>query len=118
MDGEQIINEKKIIFPTFCGGEIFRTLNTKEAIKEYIFDYIMTNFPNIKKYAKIYDIRLSKDDKRKCAWILFKRCKNIFATNKQLYKTVFYNMDDDDDKDFFEEYLTLKKLNSPQKFEY
>jgi hypothetical protein len=36
MDGEQIINGRKIIFPTFCGGEIDRSLNTKEDIKEYI----------------------------------------------------------------------------------
>jgi hypothetical protein len=30
---------------------------------------------------------------------------------------VIYNMDDEE-KDIFEEYLKLKKLNSPQKFEY
>ena len=32
MDGEQIINGRKIIFPTFCGGEIGRSLNTKETL--------------------------------------------------------------------------------------
>ena len=33
---------------------------------------------------------------------------------------MIYNMDDDDEKDIFEEYLKLNKLNSPPKmtFEY
>jgi hypothetical protein len=34
------------------------------------------------------------------------------------HNKVIYNMDDDEEKDIFEEYLKLKKLNSPQKFEY
>ena len=110
MDGEQIINGRKIIFPTFCGGEIDRSLNTKEDIKEYIFDYIISNFPNIKKYAKVYDIRLSKDDKRKCAWVLFKRCKIIIDRNKEYYNKVIYNMIDDDEKDFFEELAPSQRV--------
>ena len=37
---EQIINGKKIMFRNFCGNHISDTykLNTKEAIKKYIFD--------------------------------------------------------------------------------
>ena len=116
MDGEQIINGRKLIFPTFCGCETGRSLNTKEAIKEYIFDYINSEFPYIKKCANIYDIRLSKDDKRKCAWVLFKRCKFIINHNKGYYNKDVYNMDDDKEKEIFEEYLKLNKLNSPQKF--
>ena len=46
----------------------------------------------------------------------YKRCKLILAQNKLMHNKVIYNMDDDE-KDIFEEYLTLKKLNSPQKFE-
>ena len=61
---------------------------------------------------------MSKDDKRKCAWVLFKRCKDIIERNKGYYNKDVYNMDDDDEKEFFEEYLKLNKLNSPQKFEY
>jgi hypothetical protein len=120
MDGEQIINGRKIIFPTFCGGEIDRSLNTKEDIKEYIFDYIISNFPYIKKCATMFKIRLNKDDKRKCAWVLFKRCKIIIDRNEEYYNKVIYNTDDDEEKDIFEEYLKLNKLNSPQKmtFEY
>ena len=94
-----------------------RPLNTKEDIKEYIFDYIITNFPYIKKCATLFKIRLNKDDKRKCAWVLFKRCKFIFVNNRR-HNKVIYNMDDDEEKEIFEEYLKLKKLNSPQKFEY
>jgi hypothetical protein len=37
---------------------------------------------------------------------------------EEYYNKVIYNMDDDEEKDIFEEYLKLKKLNSPQKFEY
>ena len=33
------------------------------------------------------------------------------------HNKVIYNMDDEE-KEIFEEYLKLKKLNSPQKFEY
>ena len=67
----------------------------------------------IKNYARIDKLRLNKDDKRRCAWVLFKRCKIILADNKVIFIM-------DDEKDFFEEYLTLKKLNLPQKesFEY
>ena len=120
MDGEQIINGRKIIFPTFCGGEIDRSLNTKEDIKEYIFDYIISNFPYIKKCATMFKIRLSNDDKRKCFWILFKRCKLIINRNKEYYNKDVYNMDDNEEKEFFMEYLKLKNLSLPQKmtFEY
>ncbi len=89
-----------------------KSLNTKEDIKEYIFDYIDREFPDIKTYASNHKIRLNKDDKRRCAWVLFKRCKLIFEPNKLYHDKVIYNMD------IFEEYLKLKKLNSPQKFEY
>ena len=117
-DEEQIINGIKITFPYFCCFEILKTINTKETLKEYIFNYINREFPFIKKYANIYKIRLSKDDKRKCAWVLFKRCKIIIEQNKQYCNKDVYSMDDDDEKEFFEEYLKLNKLNSPQKFEY
>jgi hypothetical protein len=115
VNSEQIINEKIIMFRNFCGDNITKSLNTKEDIKNYIFDYIDREFPDIKTYASNHKIRLSKDDKRRCAWILFKRCKLIFESNKR--HKVIYNMDDEE-KDIFEEYLKLKKLNSPQKFEY
>jgi hypothetical protein len=78
---EQIINGKKIIFRNFCGNYISDThrLNTKEDIKQYLFNYVNEEFPDIKTYAKNYKIRLNKDDKSRCAWVLFKRCKLILA---------------------------------------
>ena len=54
----------------------------------------------------------------KCFLISFKRCKILLDINKGYYNKDVYNMDDDDEKEFFEEYLKLNKLNSPQKFEY
>ena len=68
----------------------------------------------------MYLISLCKDDKRKCAWVLFKRCKFIIERNKVYYNKVFYNMDDNEEKDFFMEYLKLKNLSLPKNttFEY
>ena len=117
VNSEQIINGKIIMFRNFCGEYITKPLNTKEDIKNYIFDYIDREFPDIKTYASNHKIRLSKDDKRRCAWVLFKRCKLIFGRNKLYHNKVIYNMDDEE-KDIFEEYLKVNKLNSPQKFEY
>ena len=105
------------MFRNFCGDYITKPINTKEDIKNYIFDYIDREFPDIKTYASNHKIRLSKDDKRRCAWVLFKRCKLIFGRNKSYHNKVIYNMDDEE-KDIFEEYLKVNKLNSPQKFEY
>ena len=70
--GKQIINGREIIFPVFCPCEIHNSINTKEAVKKHIFDYINSELPNIKNIAKMYRISLCKDDKRKCAWVLFK----------------------------------------------
>jgi hypothetical protein len=117
VNSEQIINGKIIMFRNFCGDYITKPLNTKEDIKNYIFDYIDREFPDIKTYASNHRIRLNKDDKRRCAWVLFKRCKLIFGRNKLYHNKVIYNMDDEE-KDIFEEYLKVNKLNSPQKFEY
>ena len=117
VNSEQIINGKIIMFRNFCGEYITKPLNTKEDIKNYIFDYIDREFPDIKTYASNHRIRLNKDDKRRCAWVLFKRCKLIFGRNKLYHNKVIYNMDDEE-KDIFEEYLKVNKLNSPQKFNY
>ncbi len=64
-------------------------------------------FPDIKTYASNHKIRLNKDDKRRCVWVIFKRCKLVFESNILYYNKVIYNMDDDE-MDIFEEYLKLK----------
>ena len=115
MDEEQIINGKTIKIGTFIMTGIVVPLNTKETLKEYIFHFIDRNFQEIKKYAKKRKVRLINDDMRKCYLILFKRCKILLDINKGYYNKDVYNMDDDDEKEFFEEYLKLNKLNSPQK---
>ena len=60
------------MFRNFCGDYITKPLNTKEDIKKYIFDYVDREFPDIKTYARNHKIGLNKDDKRRCAWVLFK----------------------------------------------
>ena len=107
VNSEQTINGKIIMFRNFFCSYITKPLNTKENIKEYIYDYIDREFPDIKTYASNHKIRLNKDDKRRCAWVLFKRCKFILNGNKLLHNKVIYNMDDEE-KDIFEEYLKLK----------
>ena len=69
----------------------------------YIYSYGFLHLFELK-WPNNYKIRLNKDDKRMCAWVLFQRCKLILTQNK-----VIYNIDDE--KDFFEEYLTVNKLN-------
>ena len=88
VNSEQIINGKIIMFRNFCGDYITKPLNTKEDIKNYIFDYIDREFPDIKTYASNHKIRLNKDDKRRCAWVLFKRCKLIFESNELYHNKV------------------------------
>ena len=111
MDEEQIINGKTIEFGTSINTDIVVPLNTKEDIKDYIFHYINGDFQDIKKYAKKRKVRLSNDDMWKCFLISFKRCKILFDHNKVYYNKVFYNMDDNEEKDFFMEYLKLKNLS-------
>jgi hypothetical protein len=118
MDEEQIINGKTIKIGTFIMTCFIKPLNTKEDLKKKIFHCIDIDFQEIKKYAKKRRVRLINDDMRKCFLILFKRYKILLDINKGYYNKDVYNMDDDDEKEFFEEYLKLNKLNSPQKFEY
>jgi len=107
-DEEQIINGKTIEFGTFINTDIVVPLNTKEDIKDYIFCYINRHFQEIKNMQKKRKVRLINDDICKCFLISFKRCKILLDINKGYYNKDVYNMDDDEEKDFFEEYLKLK----------
>jgi hypothetical protein len=108
-DEEQIINGKTIEFGTFIKTDIVVPLNTKEDIKDYIFGYINRDFQEIEKICKKRKVKLSNDDMLKCYLILFKRCKILFDLNKVYYNKDVYNMDDDEEKDIFEEYLKVNK---------
>ncbi len=118
MDEKQIINGKTIEFGNFIATDIVVPLNTKENIKNYIFHYINLVFQQIKKICKKRKVILINDDIWKCFFILFKRCKILLDINKGYYNKDVYNMDDDEEKDIFEEYLKVNKLNSPQEFQY
>ena len=108
MDKKKIINGKTIEFGTFIMTCFIKPLNTKEDLKKKIFHCIDIGFQEIKKYAKKRKVKLSNDDMFKCYLILFKRCKILLDINKGYYNKDVYNMDDDEEKDFFEEYLKLK----------
>ena len=84
--------------------EISKTLD-KNSIIEVISKY---NKDLASEINQMNIFKIDKDDKRKCAWVLFKRCKIILAQNKVIYDMI-------DEKDFVEEYSKLNKLNSPQK---
>ena len=65
----------------------------------------------IKNNAKTDKIRLDKDNIRMCIWVCFKRCNFILED----YKLI---IDIEDEDNFFEEYLSLKKLNLKHKYSF
>ena len=113
---EQILNGKHIRFNEFeyrIPYSIIKNKNTisKDSIKLYIYDYVDMEMIKIKNNAKTDKIRLDKDNIRMCIWVCFKRCNFILDD----YKII---LDMDDEIDFFEEYLTLKKLNLKHKYSF
>ena len=113
---EQILNGKHIRFNEFeyrIPYSIIKDKNTisKDSIKLYIFDYVDMEIIKIKNNAKTDKIRLDKDNIRMCIWVCFKRCNFILDD----YKLI---IDSDDEDNFFEEYLKLKKLNLKHKYSF
>ena len=117
MKEEQILNGKNIRFNEFeyriPPHSIIKNRNTisKNSIKLYIFDYVDMEIIKIKNNAKTDKIRLDKDNIRMCIWVCFKRCNFILED----YKLI---IDIDDEDNFFEEYLSLKKLNLKHKYSF
>ena len=121
--GEQILNGKHIRFNEFeyCIPHIIFDKNkdyikekntiSKDSIKLYIVDYVDMEIIKIKNNAKTDKIRLDKDNIRMCIWVCFKRCNFILDD----YKLI---IDSDDEDNFFEEYLKLKKLNLKHKYSF
>ena len=110
---EQVVNGKKIRFNQLNERYWFAPIDdinklTNDNIKEYLYDYLDSEFIEIKKYAKINKIKLNNVDRRTCFCILVKRCRMIFNHLK-----VKLNMEDENN--FLDEYLTLKKLNLKSK---
>ena len=114
--GEQILNGKPIRFNESeyrIPYSIIKDKNTisKDNIKRYIFDYVDMEIIKIKNNAKTDKTRLDKGNIRMCIWVCFKRCNFILDD----YKLI---IDSDDENNFFEEYLTLKKLNLKTKYSF
>ena len=106
---KQIINGKEIRFCPYWsiifdlkkyGIKDWDTIS-KDIIKKYLFD----NIDAVMKYLKAHTRnKLTKPDLRLCIWIYLQRYKFILNDNK-------INLNIDDENNFLNEYLTLKKLN-------
>ena len=110
---EQIINGKKITFPCLRCYHLFMLRDengnyNKDNIKRYIFYYVFTEMNEVKEYAKIDKIKLTKPDLRMCIWVLVQRCKIILDDCK-------LNLNMEDENFFLDEYFRLRKLNLKSK---
>ena len=120
MKDKQIINGKEIrlcpyfyqipyiIFDENRDYYIVGDTISKDRIKIYLFKKIGDEINNIKVYARIDKIKLTKPDLRMCIWICFKRCKIILNDYK-------INLNMEDENNYLDEYLTLRKLNLKSK---
>ena len=62
----------------------------------------------VKEYAKIDKIKLTKPDIRMCIWVLFQQCKIILDDCK-----LNFNMEDENN--YLDEFFRLRKLNLKSK---
>ena len=62
----------------------------------------------MKEYAKFDKVKLTKTNLRMCIWVLFQRYKLILNDYK-------INLNMEDENNYLDEYLTLKKLNLKSK---
>ncbi len=120
MEDKQIINGKEIRFNAqfywtpyiiFDENKDYikaRDTITKDDIKSYSFDNIDNEIKNIKVYARIGKIKLTKPDLRMCIWVCFKRCKIILDDHK-------INLNMDDENNYLDEYLTENKFKLKRK---
>jgi hypothetical protein len=118
MNGEQILNGKKIRFGRYSSWipfsfmrdenyDYIKDMNTipKDSIKRYMFKYIDNEIKVIKTYAIIDNIKFkSIVDKRMYIWVIFQLCKVVLG-----WYEIYLNMED------LDEYLTSKKLNLKRK---
>ena len=108
---KQIINGKEIRFcPYFRWFDLknydikVRGTISKDNIKKYLFDNINNEIKYIKVHARVDKHKLTKPDLRLCIWICLQRFKIILNDKK-------INLNIDDENNYLNEYLTLKKLN-------
>ena len=67
-----------------------------------IFNYINIHILEIKTCAKISKSKLTIQNIRMCMWVCFQRCKIILNDYK-------INLNMEDENNYLDEYLTLKK---------
>ena len=110
---KQIINGKEIRFCPYHNFYWFDLKNydikvrgtiSKDNIKKYLFDNINNEIKYIKVHARVDENKLTKPDLRLCIWICLQRFKFILNDKK-------INLNIDDENNYLNEYLTLKKLN-------
>ena len=110
---KQIINGKEIRFCPYHNSYWFDLKNydikvrgtiSKDNIKKYLFDNINNEIKYIKVHARVDKNKLTKPDFRLCIWICLQRFKFIL-NDKNI------NLNIDDENNYLNEYLTLKKLN-------
>ena len=112
MNEKQIINGKEIRFLPYPYWSLYG-INvgdtcSKYILKKYLFNKIDNDIIYIKAHARFEKIKLTKTDIRLCIWICFQRYKLILNND---YKINIY----DDENNYFDEYLTLNKLNLKSK---
>ena len=113
---EQILNGKKITFGCLrCHYHPYdenpydnNGYYLKGNIKRYLFHYLENEMNELKEYAKIDKIKLTKPDIRMCIWVLFQRYKLILNDYE-------INLNMEDENNYLDEYLILKKLNFKKK---
>ena len=109
---EQIINGKKITFGCIrCHYHPYdenpydnNGYYLKDNIKRYLFHYLDAEILEVKEYAKIDKVKLTKPDLRICIWIFFQRYKLILYDYK-------LNINMEDGHKYLNEYFRLRKLN-------
>ena len=118
---KQIINGKEIRFcPYFYWGMMFdmkimlhensiKDLDTiaKDIIKRFLFDKVHDEIKYIKAHAR----KLTKPDLRMCIWLCFHRYFVILNNYFDIRNNNIIDLNIDDENNFLNEYLTLKKLN-------
>ena len=112
---KQIINGKEIRFSPYFDWYYFRCvygikdgdITSRDLMKKYLFYKIDNDIKYIKAHARVDKIKLTKPDIRMCIWIWFQRYK--FILNDK------FNLNVEDENNYLDEYLTLKKLNLKSK---
>ncbi len=111
---KQNINGKNLKFyPLYHWSVIFDINNyaikdgdtiSKDNTKRYLFNQINRDIKYIKEHARVDGIKLTRQDLRMCIWVCFQRYKLPLDDHK-----IYLNMEDENN--YFDEYLTFKKLN-------